>query len=380
MLLISAVIAGGLTDALTHFVAKYPLDSREALARSALLMTLATLPTVGIVWLLGPALTSGHEELRPLVTAIAVSAIPAGFVLLLRARSAALRQWRLLSLEASSSTILKVVALTLLWQLDLVSVAVGAFILAAESWIGVLLYLPDLFRRSSQPRPRTHRIGYRDLLVFSLVGWPGIVAAGVLGQAAQLVITPLGSAAVLGDFVVALTVAGLVSRVALSMRSVVFAVESATTDFGRVAQGARLSFMLTLIVAIMAAIMAPSVLPILIGDGFQGSVIATQIMLVFVALNGAGSVATAGLVAHGRPHLRSIAVIIGAVVYLALLFLLVPAMGTLGAAIATLAQALPGIIAIFFVNRYFGVPIKNFYVVHKSDIVSLIRRIRPTQR
>jgi lipopolysaccharide/colanic/teichoic acid biosynthesis glycosyltransferase len=87
--------------------------------------------------------------------------------------------------------------------------------------------------------------------------------------------------------------------------------------------------------AVPLALGAVLVIPALFGSAFRPAVLPAQILLVGLAAEGVGGVATAFLFGRGRPGLNSLAAGAGVTVTVALDVLLIPRYGAVGAAIAS---------------------------------------------
>jgi O-antigen/teichoic acid export membrane protein len=103
--------------------------------------------------------------------------------------------------------------------------------------------------------------------------------------------------------------------------------------------------------AVVLAIAAPFVLPLLYGSQFDDSVRLAQILLVGLAVEGAAGVISAYLYGIGRPGLNSLAMGAGVVLTIALDLLLVPRWGATGAAIASTVAYLATTGALLLVFR-----------------------------
>ena len=96
----------------------------------------------------------------------------------------------------------------------------------------------------------------------------------------------------------------------------------------------------TATMALPLALAAGAVVPVLFGQPFGGAVLPAQILLIGLAAEGAAGVITAFLYGRGRPGLNSLAAGTGLIVTLVLDVILIPRLGTVGAAIASSAAYL----------------------------------------
>jgi lipopolysaccharide/colanic/teichoic acid biosynthesis glycosyltransferase/O-antigen/teichoic acid export membrane protein len=96
----------------------------------------------------------------------------------------------------------------------------------------------------------------------------------------------------------------------------------------------------TATLALPLALAAGAVVPLLFGRAFQSAVLPAQILLIGLAAEGVSGVITAFLYGRGHPGLNSLAAGTGLVVTLVLDVILIPRLGTVGAAIASSAAYL----------------------------------------
>jgi O-antigen/teichoic acid export membrane protein len=117
-------------------------------------------------------------------------------------------------------------------------------------------------------------------------------------------------------------------------------------------------------------------LPLMYGEEFRDALPAAVIMLVAVVLGTPGSIAGSGLSGRGRPGLRSMTLFAAFAVNAGLLFALVPSMGAVGASWATVGgQLTQGAACIYLVNRHYGIPVRAFLGVRRSDVVQVARLV-----
>lgn len=96
----------------------------------------------------------------------------------------------------------------------------------------------------------------------------------------------------------------------------------------------------TATIALPLALAAGFVVPLLFGRAFESAVLPAQILFIGLAAEGVSGVITAFLYGRGHPGLNSLAAGTGLVVTLVLDVLLIPRLGTVGAAIASSAAYL----------------------------------------
>ena len=104
--------------------------------------------------------------------------------------------------------------------------------------------------------------------------------------------------------------------------------------------------------AVPLGLLAGAVIPLLFGRAFQDAVLPAQILLIGLAAEGVSGVITAFLFGRGHPGLNSLAAGAGVVVTLVLDVILIPRLGTVGAAIASSAAYLTTALALVLWYRH----------------------------
>jgi O-antigen/teichoic acid export membrane protein len=149
---------------------------------------------------------------------------------------------------------------------------------------------------------------------------------------------------------------------------VVFAREAASPDPTRITQGSRVSTAVTALGCLGLGAVSIPLLPAIFGDDYAGSVRLLLVLLLGVVLGNPGSVVAWGLVALGRPELRSAGIAVAAVVNLALVLVLVPRYGAMGAAWATVAgSVVASSIALVLLSRLYAVPPRDYVRYRLGD-------------
>jgi O-antigen/teichoic acid export membrane protein len=199
--------------------------------------------------------------------------------------------------------------------------------------------------------------------------WVGTAAGMVLARLDQLLMTPLSSVEALGYYAVAVSISEVVLVFNSAVRDVMFAMESRSPDAARISKASRMSTLITFVAALSIASITPWAIPFFFGADFAEAIPATFIMLLAVWLGNPGSVAGAALSGRGRPGLRSTSIALAAIVNVVAIFLLVPMMGAVGAALATLVgNVVAGTLNIVWLRVYFGMRLRDFYSIRLSDV------------
>jgi O-antigen/teichoic acid export membrane protein len=176
----------------------------------------------------------------------------------------------------------------------------------------------------------------RDFRRFALLGWPGSLATMTNRRLDQALMVPLVGDRQLGFYVVAVALAEAPSVFTTAVRSVLTAESVAADDMGMLARGSRATVLLVGSAVAGGLVLTPQVIRLLFGAAFEPSVGMARVLLVATLVGAASIGATSGLLAVGRPGIRSLAQTVSALTTVAGLLVLVPPLGAMGAAWTTL--------------------------------------------
>ncbi len=373
--LISTIATFGIPEAVTYVVAVAPALAAIAARRATLLLILTGLLGMGTVLVTVGWLSGGNEQTATLILISSLAIIPTLLVGVLRGVASANQQWRLVAGEKISASTLRLIVILILWGFDALSPLSATIVLAAMPVFGALAYIP-LPKRLEKDRgaDQLHLARTRYLASYGGRIWLGSISGVLLSRIDQTLMTGLSSAYALGLYVVAVTVSELPLIINSAVRDVTFATDAAKRESSRLAETARVSFVVCTLAALGLGVSMIWWLPVLFGEDFAPAIPVAALLLVAVALGTPGSIAGAGLSARGRPGLRSISLIVAAVVNVVLLMVLVPTTGAMGAAVATLVgNLLAANLNLVFLKRISGVSIVEFYAVKPDDVRTVWR-------
>ncbi len=189
----------------------------------------------------------------------------------------------------------------------------------------------------------------------------------------QVLFLPFSTAEQLGIYIVAVSLADMVRTFNTAVRDVVFSVQSAKNDDESLGRAARLSTIITAGVGVSAVLMGWWVVPLAFGSEFSSVTGVLAVVLVGTIIGNPGSVAAAGMTARGKPILRSIAILCSVVLNIVLLVILLPRMGAMGAAIASMvANGICGWLVLFLAYRVFGMKPSLFLRIRGGDDFKLL--------
>lgn len=374
LLLFATVAAIGVPDAVTFFVARQAAHRRRVANRSTVLIVVSGALASVLALLLAPVLAAGDGDLTSLIMLASFAILPTIFVGVLRAVAAGQGKWTLVAIERAIGPIIRLVAVIAMALTGELTVLTATVAIAYSPVVAGLVYVGlrgGLSETSDVPPPR-----YSDILSYSSRAWLGSIAGVILMRIDQVAMVPLSSTYELGLYVVAVTVGELPLIINTAIREVVFAADARSSDDRTLTRAARVSLFVCLLIALTLGVTCFWWIPIAFGADFAGAVPVTLVLLAAVTIGVPGSVAGAALGARGMPQLRSYALVVACILNVLLVLVLVPLLGALGAAIATLGGNLVSSnINIVQLKRKFGVPIGDFYLIRRNDVSMLISKL-----
>jgi O-antigen/teichoic acid export membrane protein len=212
---------------------------------------------------------------------------------------------------------------------------------------------------------------------YGLTTWMGTVGGVLVMRLDQVLLTPLAGPKDLGYYAVAVSVAEVPLLGLLAVRDVIFSASTDRDDPALVARATRATLIVAVPLCLVGILLAPLVLPPIFGAGFGPAVRMAQVLFLATIPNGVAMVMSAGLLASGRPGLDSRAQIVAAAVTVVALFALVPPLGAIGAAYASLiAYCISALLVSVSLTRVSGLRAREFLVPHRADLVDIVTRLR----
>ena len=377
LLMLNAATAG-IPEAMTYYIAKRHMPLRRLAGNGILLLFGLGIVASALTVAASSFIAGGEAELALLVTLAALAIAPSLVVSGLRAIAAGLDAWGSITAErllVALSRLGGIVGLLLIGHLDVVT---ATAVIAGSLVLGGLAYLPLLGRgmsskRGSPAAAASTPFSVTALFVYGGRFWIGSAAGIMLSRVDQMLMVPLSSTYELGLYAVAVSVAELPLVINSAIRDVMFTAESQSADDRRLTAGARISNLLTAVAALGVALLSLLFFETLFGPEFLPALPLTMVLLFAVVLGNHGSIAGIGLSARGRPGLRSAAESLGLVVNVMLVLALVPPLGAMGAAVATVVGGVAAAIwNLSMLNRVYGVPWLSMLGVRRSDIVLMV--------
>lgn len=374
LLLATAVGTLGLSDASTYFVASRLARPGAVLGRGTLYLAASGIVLTVVSYFLAPSLAAHDPALTNIIRVAGLAITPTLMLGVLRGVAQGGQRWTLVNLEKYVTAVFRVVPLLGLLMMDALTPFSAVLTLAGAPIVGGFAYFGLIGRRHATPEVSDER---PPLFRYGLHVWVGSLSGIVLSRLDQILMTPLSGVYELGLYAAAVNLADLLLIGQSAIGQVLFSVDARERNDERMYLGSRLSVLASLLLAVVVGVPAVLWVRLLFGADFEPAVNAVVLLLLAHLVGAAGSIAGTATSARGRPGLRSIAIMAAAVVNVALLVWMVPALGATGAAIATLCGSAVGtVLNIYFARRYFGMKPLAFCVPLLGDIGSLRRMLR----
>ena len=381
LLLALSIGTFGIPDAVTQTLASGRRVARSGWWLAGTLLALGGVAALAAVTVAAPLIVGAQAVgLTALMTVATSATAPALFVALLRGRAAGLQAWTFVTAERIIAAGAKIVGTLVLAGIDRLDLASAVAVIAFSPLAGGIAYL--FLHPATSPSAASESVPARSMLGFSLRSWLGSVAGVLLVRLDQLLVLPLASAEQLGLYAVAVNVAEVPVIVTNAVREVMLSSDAADADDVRVPRVARSAAVLALCIALPLGGSAPLWVPFVFGEAFAAAVPVTAISILAVVIGVPGSIAGSTLTARGRPELRSMSILTGCVANVVALVVLVPVLGAVGAATATLVgNLLSSNGSVRGAARLTGARMRDFYAVRPADAqrvgTSALRLVRP---
>jgi O-antigen/teichoic acid export membrane protein len=180
----------------------------------------------------------------------------------------------------------------------------------------------------------------------------------------------------LGLYVVAVSSASLLQVVSGAVRTVItpsIAQEVSTEGKAAILYRVFRKYLLLSLIAIsVIGITLPLAIPIVFGADFKGALWPSEVLLLGAFFVGAKDVLTGAVQALGKPWLGSRAELVSLIITVALLAILMPTMGILGAAIATTVSYATQLgVVVHGLHRSFDISPASLFHVRLSDLKTI---------
>jgi O-antigen/teichoic acid export membrane protein len=253
-----------------------------------------------------------------------------------------------------------------------VATAATVFILSSFSPL-----LPALAHARIVGRPRFRKRIAKEGVAFGSKVWLGTLAQTANSRLDQLLMIALVSPRELGLYSVAVTIAaasGVLSNPIASMALP----KVAGAEKGFAAQATRLGVLIAVGTALVVGAAVPFLMPLVFTSEFNEAVPMTLLLLVGGVFATGTAILRPVLAAVDRPGVGSVSEISSLLITVPGLFLLLPSLGGIGAAlISIVAYAASFLVLVVSARRRFGLPVTAFMIPRPADVRWLIARVLP---
>jgi O-antigen/teichoic acid export membrane protein len=352
-----SLVAGelGQSVAVTYFVARSPSSASGVIRRSRRIMATASF-TVVIAGILGSSeLARGNPELTVAYviafSGVGLNAVLAPYMYALQALS--LSRWNLVRV---SQPVLNLAAV-IVWYLAAPFTVLAASICLVLSFALQMLLACVSGRRAMLEATPTASVTAGDLLRFGVKQASSAVPQGLASNLDRIVLSQVGSPAVLGQYAVAQSVVGAAAPLGTAIASVLFPRLSAFRGSHGERRRVELRMLYLSAVAMVCAVLlllaiSPWAIPLVFGAAFAPAVQLALWTAPGVVTQSLFLISTAFLRGRGRPGHASWANLLSLAVGALSMFLLVPLLGPRGAALGAFFGTMCGLGAtLLFLRR-----------------------------
>jgi len=267
------------------------------------------------------------------------------------------------------------VAMAMTGRLVLLNIVLLHLALSLLTWLGAMIML---FKSGIRPALQPDIVLGKEMLRYGAKVHVGNVSGFANQSLDQVLMAAWLPPVYLGLYVVAVSSASisrafseavqLVSTPSITQRK-------SSAERAAVLQGVfRRYWLLSFLIAVAFSLALPLAIPIVFGVRFTAAIWPAEVLLLGTFLGGAREVLTGGAQALGDPWLGSKAHVGALVVTLLLLYLLLPTMGIMGAAIATSsACGMELAILVAGLRKSHGIPSMSLFRLRAGDLASAFR-------
>jgi O-antigen/teichoic acid export membrane protein len=311
-------------------------------------------------------LAEGREDVRT-VLLIGLLLLPIGLLMNFVAELAVgLEEWPRLLLSRMIAPTLQLVGVTALYVTDTLTVVTAAALSLAAGPLVVIPLWPIL--RRSLP-PRFHASILRAGFSFGTRAWLGGLSSVANTRIDQLLMIRLVSAKELGLYAVAVTLSQFFVNPVIDALTTATRPRIARGETELAARSLRTSLAGVLITGTIVAALSPLVLRYLFGTEFTAALPYTLVLLVASLPLAGRQVLNVALSSHGRPGLSAQSELVSLAISVPALFLLLPALGAIGAAIVSVvAYVVTLAFLLFHARREFGGSLASFLIPTREDV------------
>ncbi|PPK95217.1 O-antigen/teichoic acid export membrane protein [Kineococcus xinjiangensis] len=376
-LLLTLAATVGLPEAATYFVASARMHTRVALRQVVMMSIGIGVLMAGLLFLLAPVISSGEPEVTQLIAYGGLSLPGALAVGAIRGVAAGRNRWGLVNGEKYLNNGARLVLVVVFALSGVLTLPVATAVYLGCPILGGLVYVRFLRRLRAEPSTAPTPNASGLLLRYGTKTWAGGLSGIIVARIDQVLMAPLVGARELGLYAAAVAIGEIPFVVSSATREVITAADAKDRDDRRAEQAARLTLLATACVSAGLALVAPYLVRLAFGEEFAEATPMLQLLLLAAVLNTPGSTLGAILLARNRPGLRSAALAIACVINVALIFVLVPVFGGVGAAVVScVTYAVMSVLCLLFARHLFGLSVLRMVVPRPSDVRDVVSFVR----
>jgi O-antigen/teichoic acid export membrane protein len=359
----------GVPDALTYFVARGRLRGKQALHVAMGGGLICTIVACSALAIAAPYLFRAQTQLLPYFKPLLLTLpVTLGFSAI-RGIAQGRQQFGLMNKEQIFGALLRLAVLSSFAAVHVLKPVMAVWASIMSGVVGSLFLLAAL-RRDEATRSSVEDAG-------TVARYAGSAALGTFGglimiRLDQVLMVSLTTRSELAYYSVAASLAELPLVVVSAIRDVAFSVTAQRDDPKIIARSCRLTVLAIGMLCVAGGVLTPLALPFLFGKKFAPAVWMVEVLLLGTMGRAVAAVIGAGLMTIGRTWLRSVIQLGGAAITAALLFMLVPNWGGLGAAwVTTVTYAALSFASMFAYVQSANLSFKQCLVPTASDFRDL---------
>lgn len=377
--LVAGIGALSLGEAQVFFVGRRIRPPMIVLRTASLVAMGSSVAVVGVAWVMMPTLLAGQPDAVDPARAyslLGLSLVLLGFPISLIRALQRYGLWNALRLLAPLSWLAALVLFTMTRNIAVVPLVV-TFIALQMLFVPLVWFLARRQDRTS---------GGVDLtLVKPMLRYGAPLFMASLPQTLnlrfdQILIANVEAAGQLGLYAVSVSWAGLGLPLMGAIGSVLFprlaAMEPAEAQ-ATLARSSRAGALIALIIGVVSALSAPTLVPWLFGRSFEVPLLLPLVLAAATSVLGLNGIIEEGLRGLGEPRSLLFGELAGLAVTGLLLFVLVPRMGISGAAVASLAgYAMVTAILSWRIRVRNHIRVSDLLIPRRKDVQEMVQRVR----
>lgn len=366
------LVTFGLDQAHRYWVAKDPLCISILFSNAILFAAIAGPVTLLLSELIIPHLVGERSPETMRLVRIYLVNIPAALVqFLMIGLLEGARRFGWAGAARLMFFVVQAVVYFLLWIYGRFTVETAALTLILAQFAAMTLSLFAVLREL-KPRWQPSWRKWKEALNYGVRDYPGVVADFTTLRLDQLLLGGMASSAAIGLYFIAVRLSEITAIMAGSVADALMP-EVAASQADRaerlLGRSLRLTLYTHLLVLVPLWILAPLILRYVYGESFLAATATLRILLLASVVLSAGGVMISGLRGFGHPGISTIARLASAVVTVISLLLLLPRLGIVGAAVASLlGYGVTMLIAVFWLVRKRELGIWDYLKPRREDI------------